>query len=85
MMKYFAGDAVKFRLKLGEIQEGDVLFIEKSFHENILHINGYNRRTYRIPEKRIISKVPKKNRSIQLKNGTSPREHLRPEALLEKS
>jgi hypothetical protein len=62
-MKYFIGDAVKFRLKLGEVQEGDVLFIEKSFQENILYINGYNRRVYRIPEKRIISKVPKKSNS----------------------
>ncbi len=42
-MKYFPGDAVKFRLKLGEIQEGDVLFIERGFQENILYINGYNR------------------------------------------
>jgi hypothetical protein len=71
-MKYSLGDAVKFRLKLGEIQEGDVLFIEKSFQGNILYINGYNRRAYRIPEKRIISKVPKKNKSVRLKNGTSP-------------
>ncbi len=84
-MKYSLGDTVKFRLKLGEIQEGDVLFIERGFQENILYINGYNRRAYRIPEKRIISKVPKKNKSIQPKNGTSPGEHLRPEAPLAKS
>ncbi len=62
-MKYSSGDIVKFKLKSGEIQEGEVLFIERKIHEDILYINSINRLNrwaYRVPRKRIISKVWKR-------------------------
>ncbi len=62
-MKYSMGDAVKFRLKSGEIQEGDVVFIEKSLRGNMLYINSSDRRAYKIPEKKIISLVPERKKS----------------------
>ncbi len=64
-MKYTEGDTVKFKLKSGELLEGDVLFIERSHREDVLYINSSNRWAYRVPEKRIISRVPKKNKSVQ--------------------
>ncbi len=54
-MKYSSGDTVKFKLESGEIQEGDVLFIERRLREDILYIDCSNRRAYRVPGKRIIS------------------------------
>ncbi len=55
-MEYTTGDTVKFRLKSGEIQMGDVVFVEKSTRGNMVYINSSNRTAYRIPEKCIISK-----------------------------
>jgi len=68
-VKYSSGDTVKFKLKSGEIQEGDVLFIERSLREDILYIKCSPRRAYKVPEKKILSRVPekKKIRSIALK------------------
>ncbi len=58
-VKYTEGDTVKFKLKSGELLEGDVLFIERSSREDILYINSSNRWAYRVPEKRIISRILK--------------------------
>ncbi len=77
-VKYTEGDTVKFKLKSGELLEGDILFIERGPHEDILYINSSNKWTYRVPEKRILSRVPKKNKSIQLKDRTSPGKHSQP-------
>jgi len=68
-VKYSSGDTVKFKLKSGEIQEGDILFIERSLREDILYIKCSTRRAYKVPEKKIISSVPEKNkiRSTALK------------------
>jgi hypothetical protein len=71
-VKYTEGDTVKFKLKSGELLEGDVLFIERSHREDVLYINSSNRWAYRVSEKRIISMVPKKNKSVQMKNRTPP-------------
>jgi hypothetical protein len=71
-VKYTEGDTVKFKLKSGELLEGDVLFIERSPREDVLYINSSNKWAYKVPEKRIISKVLKKNKSIKPKNRTSP-------------
>ena len=57
-MKYSSGDTVKFKLKSGEIQEGDVLFIERSLRDDILYIKCSTRRAYKVPEKKILSRVP---------------------------
>ncbi|MDD5615175.1 MAG: hypothetical protein PHH85_03140 [Candidatus Methanoperedens sp.] len=60
-MEFSTGDTVKFKLESGEIQEGDVLFIERRLREDILYINCSDRRAYRVPGKKIISGVHKKN------------------------
>ncbi len=70
-MEYSTGDIVKFKLESGEIQEGDVQFIERSRSEDILYISSFNRWD-RVPENRIISTISKKNESVPMKNGTSP-------------
>ncbi|VVB90425.1 Uncharacterised protein [uncultured archaeon] len=57
-MKYAIGDIVRFKLESGEVQEGDVQFVDRSVNENILYINGFCRWAYKVPEKRIISRVP---------------------------
>ncbi|MFZ3382365.1 MAG: hypothetical protein WA144_00420 [Candidatus Methanoperedens sp.] len=53
-MEYSTGDIVKFKLESGEIQEGDVRFIERSRNEDILYISSFNRWD-RVPENRIIA------------------------------
>ncbi len=55
-MKYFKGDVVKFRLESGEIQEGDIQYIERKRDEDILYINSFSKWAYRVPEKRIVSR-----------------------------
>ncbi len=54
-MKYFPGDTIKFKIKSGEIREGEVLFIEKSRGGDVLYINGFNRLAYRVHERKVIS------------------------------
>lgn len=54
-MKYTIGDSVRFKLESGEVQQGDIQFIEKSNYEEIFYINSYNRWAYKIPGKRIVS------------------------------
>ncbi len=58
-MEYTTGDIVKFKLKSGEIREGDVQFIERSRSEDMLYISSFNRWD-RVPENKIISRVPVK-------------------------
>lgn len=69
-MKYFAGDIVKFRLKSGDVHEGEVLFVENKRNGDVLYINAFNRQAYRIDEKRVIS--PEKNKLIQLNRLRNP-------------
>ncbi len=71
-MEYSSGDKIKFRLKSGGIQEGEVLFIEKNLNGNMLYINGFNRMAYRIHEKMVISLAHEEKKSVQLKRRTSP-------------
>ncbi len=56
-MKYSIGDIVKFKLESGEIEEGDVQFVEKRRNEEILYINSFSRWAYKVPEKRIVKRV----------------------------
>ncbi|GFO97039.1 hypothetical protein ig2599ANME_1238 [groundwater metagenome] len=56
-MKYSKGDIVKFKLESGEVQKGDVRYIEKTRHGEILYINSFSRWAYKVPEKRVISRV----------------------------
>jgi len=53
-MKYTIGDNVRFKLKNGEVEEGNIQFIEKSRYEEIFYINSVSRWAYKVPEKRII-------------------------------
>jgi hypothetical protein len=51
--KYSSGDTVKFKLKSGELLEGEVLFIERRILEDILYINSIyksKRCAYRVPD-----------------------------------
>ena len=54
-MKYTIGDNVRFKLESGEVQEGNIQFIEKSRYEEIFYINSVSRWAYKVPGKRIIS------------------------------
>jgi len=56
-MKYAVGDIVKFKLESGEIQKGNVQFIEKKSKGEIFYINSFNRWAYKVPDKRIISRI----------------------------
>ena len=59
-MKYSIGDVVKFRLESGEVQKGNIQYIERRRGEDIVYINSFSRWAYRVPGKRIISQVPVK-------------------------
>lgn len=54
-LKYSTGDTVKFKLRSGEIQKGEVFFVENSHSGDVLYINGFNRLAYRINKKCVIS------------------------------
>jgi hypothetical protein len=56
-MKYTKGDVVKFKLESGEVQKGDVRYIEETRYGEVLYINSFNRWAYKVPEKRVISRV----------------------------
>lgn len=53
-MKYTIGDNVRFKLESGEVEEGNIQFIEKSRYEEIFYINSFSRWAYKVPGKRII-------------------------------
>lgn len=57
-MKYSIGDTVRFKLECGEVQKGAVQFIERDVSEEILYINGFSGWAYKVPSKRIISRIP---------------------------
>ena len=54
-MIYTIGDNVRFKLESGEVQDGNIQFIEKSKNEEIYYINSSSRWAYKIPAKKIIS------------------------------
>ncbi|NJD76675.1 MAG: hypothetical protein FIB08_06190 [Candidatus Methanoperedens sp.] len=56
-MKYSIGEIVRFKVGSDEVIEGDVQFVEKSADENILYINGFCGWAYKVPEKKVVSKV----------------------------
>ncbi len=55
-MKYSVGDIVKFQLESGEIQEGDVRFIDMTHNREILYINSFRGCAHKVPEKSVISR-----------------------------
>ncbi|CAG0993327.1 MAG: hypothetical protein OIN86_01535 [Candidatus Methanoperedens sp.] len=54
-MKYTIGDAVRFKLESGDVEEGNIQFIENGNSEEIYYINSSNRWAYKISGKKIIS------------------------------
>jgi len=54
-MNYNIGDTVSFKLESGEVQKGNIIFIEKSRSEETYYINGFSRWAYKIPGQKIIS------------------------------
>ena len=54
-MKYTIGDAVRFKLESGEVQEGNIQFIEKSGNGDVYYINSFNKWAYKIPGNKIVS------------------------------
>ncbi len=61
-MRCSKGDIVRFKVGPDEIQEGEIQVIEKSHDENILYINSFSGWAYKVTEKRIVSRVPVKNK-----------------------
>lgn len=56
-MEYTIGDNVRFKLESGDVEEGNIRFIEKNSNEEIIYINSFNRWAYKIPKKKIISQI----------------------------
>lgn len=54
-MKYNIGDNVRFRTESGEVEEGNIQYIEKNHYGEIFYINGFSRWAYKILGQRIIS------------------------------
>lgn len=59
-MNYSVGDIVRFKLESGEVQEGNVQYVERNIDEEILYINSFKKWAYKVPEKRVISQVRKR-------------------------
>jgi hypothetical protein len=53
-MIYNIGDNVKFKLESGEVQDGNIQYIEKNKNEEIYYINSSSRWAYKIPGRKII-------------------------------
>ena len=56
-MKYTIGDNVRFKLDSGEVQEGNIQYVEKSRYEEIFYINSFNRWAYKVSGRRVISNI----------------------------
>ncbi len=56
-MEYTIGDNVRFKLESGDVEEGNIQFIEKKRHEEIFYINGVNRWAYKISKSKIVSQI----------------------------
>lgn len=54
-MKYIVGDTVRFKLESGEVQEGNIQFIEKNRSEETFYINSFNKWAYKVSGRKIIS------------------------------
>ena len=60
-MKYTRGDVVEFKVGSYETHKGQVQFVEENFNEEILYVDSFSGWAYKVPEKRIVSRVPIKN------------------------
>ena len=48
------GDIVRFKLESGEVQEGNIMFIENGIYKETFYINSLSRWAYKIPREKII-------------------------------
>lgn len=60
-MRYTRGDVVEFKLGSNEKYTGQVRFVQEDYNENILYVDSFSGWAYKVPEKRIISRVLVKN------------------------
>ncbi|MCZ7401613.1 MAG: hypothetical protein O8C61_05270 [Candidatus Methanoperedens sp.] len=60
-MRYSRGDVVEFKVGSNDKHTGQVQFVEEDNNENILYVDSFSGWAYKVPEKRIISKVTEKN------------------------
>ncbi len=60
-MRYSRGDIVEFKVGSNEKHTGQVRFVEEDYNENILYVDSFGGWAYKVPEKRIISRVALKN------------------------
>lgn len=56
-MRYTIGDVVEFKVGTNETNKGQVQFVEENNNEDILYVNSFNGWAYKVPEKRILSKL----------------------------
>jgi hypothetical protein len=54
-MKYTIGDTVRFKLESGEVQEGNIQFIEKNRSEETFYINSFSNWAYKVSGRKIIT------------------------------
>jgi hypothetical protein len=60
-MKYSRGDIVEFKVESDKTHKGQVQFVEENYNEEILYVDSFSGWAYKVPGKRIISRVPIKN------------------------
>jgi hypothetical protein len=61
IMRYSKGDVVEFKVESNEKHTGQVRFIEEDYNENILYVDSFIGWAYKVPEKRIMSRVSVNN------------------------
>jgi signal peptidase I len=62
-MRYSRGDVVEFKDGSNEKHTGEVRFVEEDYNENLLYVDSFSGWAYKVPEKRIISRIVVKNPS----------------------
>lgn len=61
IMRFSRGDVVEFKVGSNETHKGQVQFVEEDYNENILYVNSFGGWAYKVPEKRIVSRITGKN------------------------
>jgi len=69
-MRYTKGDVVEFKVGSNETHKGQVQFVEEDYNEDILYVDSFSGWAYKVPEKRIVSRVLIKNLNTYKKKRT---------------
>ncbi len=56
-MRYSRGDIVRFKVG-SDVQEGEIQVIEEDHNEDVLYINSFSGWAYKVPERKIVSRIP---------------------------